>query len=213
MPTGLYFPTTIYCDEIPISDEDRNDKLGHLYEARARSATSFKSMSHGAFTSFNSEDMLHKHHMFSGIYAKILEHATLYAKDLGADVETFKPHLLNSWGNIYPKGEYVRQHHHANSVLSGVYYLSCPPGTGGTYFVNPLEYARAMDFPFYTERNMKNFEEVYFDEQSSRVIIFPGWLKHYTDANKADVDRVILSFNIGFFPADQSIPDLVTLKS
>jgi ectoine hydroxylase-related dioxygenase (phytanoyl-CoA dioxygenase family) len=57
-----------------------------------------------------------------------------------------------------------------------------------------------MDYPAFAERNMKNFEEVYFDEQPGRIILFPGWLKHYTEANQSDQDRVILSFNLSMFP-------------
>jgi uncharacterized protein (TIGR02466 family) len=200
MPTGLYFPTSIYCDELPLADAERERFRNFLYTEREKRNQPFRSMSEGSFTSYNSNDALHATTLFAPLFEKVVVHATRYAQEMGADVQAFRPGFLNSWGNIYPKGEYVRQHNHPNSVMSGVYYLDCPPGTGGTHFINPLEYARAMDYPAFAERNMKNFEEVYFDEQPGRIILFPGWLKHYTEANQSDQDRVILSFNLSMFP-------------
>lgn len=202
MPTGMYFPTCIYNDTVQLSDENRGEKVDYLYSCRAAKDIPFKSMSDQAFTSFNSGENLHEHPMFFDVFSEIVRHASQYAFDQGVDLEKSEPFFLNSWGNIYPKGEFVKQHHHANALISGVYYLNCPEGTGGTYFVTPLEYAKALDFPAYRERHMKNFEEVYFGEETGRVVMFPGWLKHYTDPNKSDDDRVILSFNFSFRPRE-----------
>jgi len=100
--------------------------------------------------------------------------------------------ILKSWFNIHgPSGETLEHcHSYANFVVSA--YISKPKNSGDILFRDPLEYHK-INWPMDLEPNL--FRNV--ECNTNDVLIFPGWLKHKTEPNCSDSDRIVLTYNIG----------------
>jgi hypothetical protein len=103
--------------------------------------------------------------------------------------------LQNMWTTIYPKGAFVPQHIHSNTLLSGVFYAKASPNCGGLSFQDPAYIAKTMyandftNFPTVLTRYVESAE-------TGKMIIFPGWLPHESLPNNSEDDRIIIGFNI-----------------
>jgi hypothetical protein len=44
-----------------------------------------------------------------------------------------------------------------------------------------------------------NTNSLYHQEEvtDGKLLLFPGWMKHHTESNAIDQDRIVISFNIG----------------
>jgi|TARA_B110000977_G_scaffold168670_2_gene218063 uncharacterized protein (TIGR02466 family) len=102
--------------------------------------------------------------------------------------------VTNSWYTVQHVGSQLKQHLHANSILSAVLYVNAPEGSNRLYFDHPNKF-----IPYtnqVTEINEFNYEYYYFDVEDGDIIIFPSWLAHGSayDENKTN-NRTILSLN------------------
>lgn len=59
-------------------------------------------------------------------------------------------------------------------------------------FRDPLEYHK-INWPIDGEEHL--FRKV--ETVQNDVLIFPGWLKHKTEINKSNDDRIVLTYNVG----------------
>ena len=106
--------------------------------------------------------------------------------------------LSSVWSTIYPKSAYVPEHVHSNSMLSGVYYAKTPENCGNIIFKDPSWITKTMVFLRNSyPPNMTNYE---LGVEEGLMVLFPSWLPHYTTKNESDDDRIIVSFNIEFYP-------------
>jgi len=105
--------------------------------------------------------------------------------------------MADMWTTIYPKGAYIPEHTHANSLLSAVFYAKAEENCGDIEFRDPAFICKNMimrglgEFPSFNTR----FREV---PEPGKMVIFPSWLPHFTHPNESDSDRIIISFNIDF---------------
>jgi hypothetical protein len=99
----------------------------------------------------------------------------------------------NAWCNVYPLGAYVPLHDHRGVHWSGVYYVQAEPACGELLLIDPKEYALANepDNTLYRGNKITNFVP-----QPGKLVMFPGYLKHESEPNQSDKDRIIISFNI-----------------
>lgn len=99
----------------------------------------------------------------------------------------------NAWCNVYPHRAYVPLHDHRGVHWSGVYYVQAERGCGDLLVVDPKEYALASEpeNTLYRGNMISNFVP-----ESGKLIVFPGYLKHESEPNQSDNDRIIISFNI-----------------
>ena len=105
--------------------------------------------------------------------------------------------ITNMWATIYPKGAYVPEHIHNNSLYSGVYYVNAKPYCGNLVFKDPAYISKTMSsklsngFPTVPIVHTQLVEE-------GLMVLFPSWLPHSSQPNESDEDRIILSFNLDF---------------
>ena len=99
----------------------------------------------------------------------------------------------NAWCNVYPLDAYVPLHDHRGVHWSGVYYVQAETACGDLLLVDPKEYALANepDNTLYRGNKITNFVP-----QPGKLVMFPGYLKHESEPNQSDKDRIIISFNI-----------------
>ena len=116
-----------------------------------------------------------------------------YCQRLGMKMPT---KIDNLWININPPGSYNIAHRHPLSLISGVFYLSVPKGSGGIVFTNPID---KFDMFFgknvvdnYTPYNTVDYE---YNPIANELILFPSFLTHRVMTNNSDSDRISLAFN------------------
>ena len=102
-----------------------------------------------------------------------------------------------SWVLIHKKGDYSPQHHHSNSWLSGVYYISVNENSGKLGFHDSYPYgftAGNIDPPIdeFTVTNSYMWE---FLPRGGDIFIFPSHLTHSSQPNLSEEQRVCVSFN------------------
>ena len=110
--------------------------------------------------------------------------------------------MADMWTTIYPKGAYIPEHTHANSLLSVVFYAKAEENCGDIEFRDPSFICKTMilrglgKFPSFKTRYKEPVE-------AGKMIVFPSWLPHFTYPNDSDSDRIIISFNIDIEDVDK----------
>ena len=135
-------------------------------------------------------DIIHLPEM-SRICSFIQKQLDLYAKEIMSIPNQLFPTI--SWLNIVQPGAYHYQHHHVNSIVSGVLYFTENPApiefhTEQNCVRNPLKM-----FP--TKYNQYNTHSTTVEIKQGTVLIFPSYLEHSVMRSVADSDRISLSFN------------------
>jgi uncharacterized protein (TIGR02466 family) len=97
----------------------------------------------------------------------------------------------NSWFNIHRNGGETLEHQHAYTELVVTCYLQLPKDSGYIEFRDPLEYHKAHT-PIVHEKEL--WKPV--PATTGDILIFPGWLKHRTQPNITDDDRIVMTVNV-----------------
>ena len=102
------------------------------------------------------------------------------------------------WSNCAPVGVAHAIHGHANSLYSGVVYLSTPEGSAGTVFVDPRPGAAVLQPDYSSPAPEVIGTNLVAPAQTGVMLLWPSWLQHgvLSTAYSADHTRVSLSFNI-----------------
>jgi uncharacterized protein (TIGR02466 family) len=160
----------------------------------ARKSSSAEDFQRYGVTSFNSGSLLDKPE-----WKEVVDFIYDFANNMISTVNNTdkKVTFLNCWVTIYPPGTYVPEHIHSNSLLSGVFYAKVPNGCGNLIFKDPASIAKTM----HIGSSIKDFptvETMYTHVvEAGQMVIFPAWLPHFTQINRSDDNRIMVSFNIG----------------
>ena len=107
--------------------------------------------------------------------------------------ENQKIQITNMWANKQGDGSIHPPHSHANSLLSGVYYIKATDKSSGTQFFDPR--AQAKTFKPRREKWTINNSSMYeISAITGTGVIFPSWLLHWTPPNTNE--RISISWNI-----------------
>ena len=102
------------------------------------------------------------------------------------------PKIYQSWVNVTGPHGFAMPHVHYNAALSAVVYLAADPDRGNLIFENPLDLAMcAQPLSRKTERSRHEVAVTTGD-----VLIFPGWLRHFTAPNRTMQDRISFIANL-----------------
>lgn len=122
----------------------------------------------------------------------------MFYKYLGEDSAKLSLRITQSWLNFNDTEDRHHEHYHDNSILSGVFYLSCDENTGNLNLYKPSVAAKTavnlktikknFDTPFSTEK-------IWLQPNPYDLIIFPSYLIHGVDANQSKKTRISLAFN------------------
>ena len=186
MQTHLFFPTPIVQDTIESDLEQYVMDLSRIDEG-------VKLSNKGGY---QSKHFQKPEKEFQDLWEKIEKKLNIYHKE----VARLKGHVeINAWWfNINYKGCANRQHHHPNSLHSGVYYIKTPNNSGDICFPNPNQ-TIYWGWPggLHEESNQLNSGIVSLTPQKNILFIFPSWANHSVDPNLSDEPRISLSFNTG----------------
>lgn len=110
------------------------------------------------------------------------------------DANNYHHHPIKSinifFNEMYEKDKHPR-HSHANSHLSGVFYLNAPEGSGEFCFIDPSPVIDVIDLSGgnYTGR----FK---IKPSTGLLIVFPSWLEHEVEPCLCNEARISAPFNI-----------------
>ena len=193
------FPTFIYRAEI-----ERATKLNTELEAAAQSLSRDDLAGlkwcdkHGypGYTSYASlDDLAWRIPAFKKLERLLDKHAAAFAKALHWDIRGGKPVCDSMWVNVMPEGGSHTSHIHTNAVVSGTYYVSVPHGAGPIVYEDP-RLAMLMAAPpkkLTAPREMKT--HISETPKPGSVLLWESWLRHEVPLNKAEGERISVSFN------------------
>ena len=125
-------------------------------------------------------------------FKKILQsHVDVYAKEIFkyTDCEVY---ITTSWLNINPTNSYHNLHTHTNSIFSGVYYITLPPGAPFLSFTSPRRPALAIVPEEWNEHNSPYWT---LEVTEGELVIFPSEVFHEVLTNFSNTTRISLAFN------------------
>ncbi len=115
----------------------------------------------------------------------------LYAKEVMSISNQLFPTI--SWLNRTTTGAYHYQHHHVNSIVSGVLYFTENPSPIEFHVDKNCVWTPLKMFP--TSYNQYNTPSTTVDIKQGTLLMFPSYLEHSVMRSMANTDRISLSFN------------------
>jgi uncharacterized protein (TIGR02466 family) len=99
---------------------------------------------------------------------------------------------MEAWGNIHELGGYNKLHIHREAVLSGVFYLSRPEGSGAIVLHDPRP-GTLFSRPFGLGAN--KWSELRLAPPAGTMLMFPNWLEHSVEPNLSTERRYSIAIN------------------
>ena len=187
MHTEMWFPTVVWSAMTHFVD---NKAVKHWAYDRKKSDIG-RTISN--YNGYQSSDILQGDNSeIDKLITYLNKEVSSCAKQVGlAELE-----IYNLWLNINPPGSYNHLHNHVGSVLSGVYYVDAEPNQGN------IQFERTDNAQYHIPEYVEN--ETYFTStratyaaKTGALYIFPSWLNHSVQGNKANSDRISIAFNYG----------------
>ena len=204
--TTNIFPITVYEAEYPefnkiqddlikyisknFNSEFLNEYDGHDHPLRAGALTKIYDK-----IEYEKSGKVIEDENLKSLFNWINEHGKEYWKMLNLS-EMLDPYILQLWATAVNKGGFVASHNHNPVPISGVFYLKAEPRLGNIYFENPLDLVLGRSPNKFTDRTPTRFNQE-MNAVSGKLILFPGWLKHFTRPNPTDELRMSMAVNFG----------------
>ena len=105
--------------------------------------------------------------------------------------------FTSSWLNINQgQGSHNQVHIH-DGILSGVFYISAPQGSGQLHIMNPAMNVLWEGHQLTVSPNEHTAEVAHIAPRDGDFYLWPSYLPHSVDTNKtSDCERISISFNI-----------------
>ena len=128
---------------------------------------------------------------FLPLKKEIIKYALLYSKKLGIPLQNLQ--ISNSWGYVINKNNKTDNFHvHANSLLSGVVYL-----TSGSPIVFRSNFFKDLHFKTSPKtQNQSNLHQSVFPINKKQIILFPSHLPHSVEKHSSSEERISIAFNL-----------------
>jgi uncharacterized protein (TIGR02466 family) len=182
------FPTIVGVFECDTFDEDGPRWRASVAEAMAERERKLGTPQH------QTDDRLHERAELAGMIAFFRRCAADYMRTLSYR-STLELRLQCCWASTLVQADRFEVHQHANSFLSGAFYLEVDAAAKPLRFRDPRPQARTLDIPVDTElRINQRYYEV--DASDGQLVLFPSWLEHRVRASYSDAPRTSVSFNL-----------------
>jgi len=178
-----YLPTTIAEADLNIPQDKILSYINHIKLQNIHS--------HPSGLAYTENQSLLKDSIFLDLKNTILDLSRNYLNSIEQIFEDIQ--ISSSWAIICPPNSKSGTHKHANSYISGCFYL-----TEGSpiIFSNPLtnlwHFTNNLDIPATTFRGSQYTS---FTPSSGKLLLFPSWLYHEIQPNNTS-ERISLAFNI-----------------
>lgn len=129
------------------------------------------------------------------IFDFITEHGKEYWKILNLS-KHLDPYILQLWVTAVKQGGFVASHNHNPVPISGVFYIKAEPRLGNLFLENPLDLVLGKS-PYHTDERTPTRFHAEVQAVSGKLVLFPGWMKHFTRPNPYDDLRMSMAVNFG----------------
>ena len=190
----LLFPTPVQvCDVVdaPAINRDLMREIDAVREVQPN--TKPQSWACDLYTTIGSPRMLLEREGARRLLTIAQDNVNLFAQTLGFDTSQQRLRIHECWINAYAAGHSQEIHLHRNSVVSGIYYVQAPPGSGATLFYSP--FADVMLEPRAVEGNALNAKVTGFPPVAGRMLLFRSHLRHSVMPGTFDGERTTVAFN------------------
>jgi uncharacterized protein (TIGR02466 family) len=173
--------------EVTAFDLAQNDVVGNRW---------CEKHGYAGYTSFGSFATLTDHDPVFKKLEKILDrHALDFAKALHWDIGKRKPVCDSLWVNVLPEGGSHTGHIHTNSVISGTYYVKVPSGAGPIVYEDPRYGFKMAAPPLKKDAPDALRSHVSVTPNEKSLLLWESWLRHEVPLNRAEGERISVSFN------------------
>jgi uncharacterized protein (TIGR02466 family) len=132
----------------------------------------------------------------------IEDEARKYWKELNYDPDR-EPFIRYTWSCLGFPGSHWKLHYHLPSTFSGCFYLDAEPDRGNIIFEDPMDYILGSQ-PYSEQGDFMYFEKE-IEAVSGKLLMFPAYLKHRVGINKSNKTRLIIGYDIGCKPIDNTV--------
>jgi uncharacterized protein (TIGR02466 family) len=181
------FPTRIWQTRLKHLESRFADWLGIVEDMRAASPNPAGRTNRGGWNS--SGHALLETAAFGALRNAIRAQCELALKEMGQHDPVFR---LQSWANIHDRGGFNFAHIHDGCLLSGVFYLRVPGGSGNLVFRDPRP-GVANSFAKGSAPNA--CKDIQLRPEAGLIVLFPHWLEHFVEVHSDDTPRVAIGFN------------------
>jgi uncharacterized protein (TIGR02466 family) len=103
--------------------------------------------------------------------------------------------LISTGLNVHLEGGFNVSHVHAHCVVSAVYYIACPPGSGDLVFEDPrVQASFASSLHLFCQDLGSHL--VRLSPQEGQLVLFPSWLSHRVEPSGSFEPRISLPINV-----------------
>lgn len=106
------------------------------------------------------------------------------------------PYILQLWATATGRGGFVASHNHNPVPIAGVFYLKSSPELGNLFLENPNDLVLGKS-AYNTDRLAPTRFNHEIETVSGKLVLFPGWMKHFTRPNPTDEIRMSMAINFG----------------
>ena len=192
---NLFFPTAIRTVDIADYKKLNEGILKGIDKIRKSEPNTIPaSWSCDLYTTIGAPHTLLQHKEFEPLGKLIIQEANNFARELALDTNRHPLKFTECWVNIYGEGHAQEMHQHANSVISGIYYVKAPEGSGDLLFHSP--YHDTMLNPPLERPNGLNNHIVSFKPREGAMVFFRSFVKHSVKPTKGDAERISIAFNL-----------------
>lgn len=182
------FSTPIYKASFKIKENEKN-----FLKSISLSDVKFKN---GLMS--DNKHVLHQKQL-SSIKNQIDKHIHTYKNDILQVANDIEIYITNSWLMKHNKGHYAHEHSHANSIISGVYYIEVPKMSGSLIFhkasnniSNVMSPVVALKYKKYNEYNSEDYA---VKTKDNLLVLFPSNLRHSVPVSLSENPRYCIAFN------------------
>ena len=101
-------------------------------------------------------------------------------------------YITQAWANYNQTNQSHHEHHHANSIVSGVFYLQTDGVEIDFFKVGPHMFPLEFRYDKWDTNNCLSY---WLKSHPGKLIIFPSTLKHSVRQNKSNVERISIAMN------------------
>ena len=149
------------------------------------------------YTSFFTDQRIHRHGWFAPLKAAIEAHVQRFCEQLSIDLGQRRLTMLTSFANIMSEPfHHHGRHIHTGSVISGVYYIRAGEGAGQITFEHPAADHFMQDLT-YSQPSLLTVPTISISPNAGELVLFPSHLPHKVEQSFTEAKRVAVSINMG----------------
>ena len=188
----LLFPTVLQISDLSNEPEMNANLTSMVEEIRRRHGNSKpQSWACDLYTTIGEPEALFHWQELRPFCEIVLTKIRQFGSKFAYDVS--QAEINECWVNVYESGHAQEIHLHKNSVVSGIYYLKVPEGSGPTMFYSPQ--SDVMLEPRPGAGNQYNATVSAVPPVEGRLVVFKSSLRHAVMPGLFEGDRITLAFN------------------